>query len=286
VYFLASDYLGGRVPGSDGYRTAAEYAASQFVACGLQPFRPGGDGNKKYLLPVSIPQNESAAGTSTVECCNVAALLPGTSPDLRGEYVLVTAHLDHIPPIGGEVCNGADDNASGCAAVLEIAAKLANEPMERSVLFVLFTAEDYTPSPRFGSRHFLEHWPEGRGSIFVNVNLDMIGREDTTWPKPGAITIMNSETVCPELRAVCAAVNEKTCNLPLHYDVSQGGSSDSKTFYDAGIPALGLFTGAHPDLHRPSDEADKISFPRIQQVAGLGLEITRALASGETDLCR
>jgi hypothetical protein len=97
---------------------------------------------------------------------------------------------------------------------------------------------------------------------------------------------MNSETVCPELRAVCAAVNEKTFRLPLHYDVSQGGSSDSKTFYDAGIPALGLFTGAHPDLHRPSDEADKISFLRIQQVAGLGLEIVHALASGETGLCR
>jgi hypothetical protein len=97
---------------------------------------------------------------------------------------------------------------------------------------------------------------------------------------------MNSESVCPELREVCAGANENGSQLPLHYDISQGGSSDSRTFAEAGIPSLGLFTGAHPDLHRPSDEVDRLSFPRIQQVTGLALDIIRELGTGSTELCR
>jgi hypothetical protein len=72
----------------------------------------------------------------------------------------------------------------------------------------------------------------------------------------------------------------------LHYDVSQGGPSDRLTFAEAGIASLGLFTGAHPDLHQPSDEVDRISFERIQQVTGLGLDIIRELGAGSTGLCR
>lgn len=296
VYFLASDYLAGRVAGSSGYRVAAEYAVSQFAAAGLQPFQSDRQDHDGFLqtVPLVVSNNDSttrrittshaaipAAGT----CFNVAGYVPGTDPDLGKEFVLVSAHLDHIPPISGEICNGADDNASGCAALMEIACLVAKDPCERSVLFVHFTAEDYGASPRLGSRYFLEHWPSERGRIFANVNLDMIGREDTTWPKPGGITVMNSESVCSELRDVCVRTNARTSRLELHYDVSQGGASDSRTFADAGIPSLGLFTGAHKDLHKPSDEVDRISFRRIQEIAGLALEIVRELASGETHLC-
>lgn len=297
VYFLASDYLGGRVMGSSGYRIAAEYGASQFAEAGLKPFPPHRQDQGGFLHPVPVPfpcdgsgtMNDSlqlSTGAETGTCYNVIGYVPGTDPNLCREYVLLCAHLDHIPPIDGQICNGADDNASGCAALMEIAGLVARNPLERPMLFVLFTGEDYLASPRLGSRYFLDRWPKEEGRIFVNVNLDMIGREDTYWPKPGGITIMNSESVCPELRNVCNIANEKGSRLPLHYDVSQGGSSDSQTFADAGIPSLGLFTGAHPDLHRPSDEVDRLSFPRIRQVARLALLLIRELASGETVLCQ
>jgi hypothetical protein len=286
VYFLASDYLGGRVMGTRGYRVAAEYAASQMSAAGLRFFPSRKTNEHGFLHPVPVPSRGTDDGDADGECCNVVGYIAGTDSRLAGEYVVVSAHLDHIPPIGGEICNGADDNASGCAAVLELARLLAKTPPERPVLFVLFTGEDYVADPRLGSRYFLDHWPVDRGGVFVNVNIDMIGREDSTWPKPGAITIMNSESVCPDLREVCAGANEHGSQLPLHYDVSQGGSSDSRTFAEAGIPSLGLFTGAHPDLHRPTDEVDRLSFPRIHQVTGLALDIIRELGTGSTELCQ
>ncbi len=290
VYFLASDYLGGRVIGSTGYRIAAEYAASQLAAAGLQPFSFGKTGPNQYFQVVPIPDPgdavQPASGALSGECYNVIAYLPGNNPDLAREYVVVSAHLDHIPPINGEICNGADDNASGCAAVLEIASRLAEKQLDRSVIFVLFTGEDYAADARLGSRYFVEHWPSEQGHIFVNVNVDMIGREDTTWPEPGGITVMDCESVCPRLREVCTRSNDKRLKLPIHFHVSSGGASDDLSFADTGIPSLGTFTGAHPDLHRASDEVDKLSFPRIQQVTGLTLGFVHELASGETELCR
>ncbi len=162
VYFLACDYLGVRVTGSIGYRIAAEYAASQFAALGLKPFAFDSDEHAGFFQPVPLQrsiigagaakdaQHQSAGGTAR-ECYNVIGYIPGANPALKHEYVAVSAHLDHIPPISGDICNGADDNASGCSAVLEIAAMLANEPPDRSVIFVLFTGEDYSASPRLGS---------------------------------------------------------------------------------------------------------------------------------------
>ena len=208
-----------------------------------------------------------------------------TDRDLKRAHVVVCAHLAHIPPISGEICNGADDNASGCAAVLEIAARVAQEPLDRPVLFVMFTGEDYMADPRLGSRHFLEQWPSARGRIFANVNLDMIGREDTYWPKAGAITVMDCDTTCPELRQICVTAGEQQ-GLPLHFDVSSGGASDNLTFAEAGIPSLGFFAGAHADLHQPTDEVDRLSFRRIQEIAGLALAVVRDLGSGETRLCK
>jgi hypothetical protein len=281
VHFLASDHLGGRVIGTPGYRTAAEYVASQLAAAGVAPLPGAGKERGAYLHPVPV----AGPGATAETCHNVVGFVPGTDPGRGDEVVVVCAHLDHIPPIDGEICNGADDNASGCAAVLEIARLVAREPFERPVLFVFFTGEDYAADPRLGSRHFIAHGPVARDRFFVNVNVDMIGREDTYWPKPGAITVMNSESVCPELRQVCARANENGSRLPLHYDVSQGGSSDSLSFAEAGIPSLGLFCGAHADLHQPSDEVDRLSFPRIRQVTGLGLDIVRELAAGGTELC-
>jgi hypothetical protein len=97
AYFLASDYLGGRVMGSRGYRIAAEYAASQMSAAGLHHFPSARTDQKGFLHPVPLPDHESDAGDATGACCNVIGYIPGTDPRPGGEYIVVSAHLDHIP---------------------------------------------------------------------------------------------------------------------------------------------------------------------------------------------
>ena len=109
-----------------------------------------------------------------IDSWNVVAMVEGTDTELKEEYVTVGAHLDHIS-IGEEVYNGADDNASGSAGVLEVAEAVVMSPPRRSVIFILYTAEELG---LYGSRHFLNNCPVPIENIIVNINLDMIGRTD------------------------------------------------------------------------------------------------------------
>lgn len=220
--------------------------------------------------------------TEEFVCHNVLGAVEGTDQHLKEEYVVVTAHLDHIPPIGGEICNGADDNASGCAAVMEIAEAVGINAPRRSVLFVLFTGEDIGES-RMGSKHFLSHCPIDRDKIMVNINLDMIGRTDSYWPEgDGYFVMMDNGTTNSDLRTVIEMVNDMTMKLPISFHKDSGGASDSKSFSDLSIPAVGFFSGAHKDLHTPSDEIEKISFGKVQNITQLAFELTLELADRKT----
>jgi hypothetical protein len=106
-------------------------------------------------------------------CRNVVAVLEGTDDVLKNEYVSLVAHLDHVLPVNGEICNGADDNASGSAGVLEVAESMVMNPPKRSTIFVLFTAEELG---LIGSQHFVANPPVPMENIIFNLNLDMIGR--------------------------------------------------------------------------------------------------------------
>jgi len=204
---------------------------------------------------------------------NVLGLLPGTDPDLAGEYVIVGAHYDHVGVSSkGSVYNGADDNASGTAGVLEIAEALATAeiPPRRSVIFAAWGAEE---KGLVGSRAFLRETEIPTEKIIAYINLDMIGRNA---PR--------------EISATCASDTLKGWVEELDdrhgFDAEQTPGyflniSDSGPFVAKKIPTVFFNTGMHGDLHRPSDTADKIDADKAARAARLALDVAFRATNGE-----
>jgi Zn-dependent M28 family amino/carboxypeptidase len=194
----------------------------------------------------------------------------------------VGAHLDHIPPINGQICNGADDNASGSAGVLEIAEAVARSPFQRSVLFILYTAEE---TGLYGSRHFVRFCPVPITDILVNINLDMIGRTDRVQAETRSHYALYSEQIDPEIINRIKAVNTDPVMWPLVYKELRTfpGGSDHVSFMERNIPAVFFFSGHHADLHRPTDDADKIEYDKMQKISQLIYRLVEDYANCKTN---
>ena len=178
IEFLASDRLEGRLAGTPGNDSAAAYLARRYRSLGLTELAPG------YLQPFDAlsAQDAHMGRTEPRPTQNVVALLRGRDPALRDEYVVIGAHFDHLgrstmfaldPEAGDAIRNGADDNASGTAAVLDLARLLAANPPRRSVIFVNFSAEELGV---LGSSWFVNHPPVPLERIVAMLNFDMVGR--------------------------------------------------------------------------------------------------------------
>ena len=215
---------------------------------------------------------------SSAQVRNVVAYLPG-SGEHADEFVIVGAHYDHLgigqlghtmgPP--GSIYHGADDNASGVAAVLEIASQLAKAPPPpRSIVFVFFTAEE---EGLIGSDWFVNHPPVPLEKVVAMLNLDMVGRlKDENVLVGGWGTAANFDSI----------VKSAVAGTPMHtqsFEKGGLGPSDHMSFALKKIPVLFLFTGLHADYHRPTDTADKINFGGIDEVASVGRKIVDAMAA-------
>jgi hypothetical protein len=209
---------------------------------------------------------------------NVIAYLPGAGPH-ADEFIIVGAHYDHlgIGQVGhtlgaaGSIYHGADDNASGTAAVLELAEKLKqSRPLPRSILFVLFTGEE---EGLFGSDWFVKHPPVPLDKVVAMFNLDMVGRlkdENLLIGGWGTAPIFDS------------MLKDATVGLPIKtqsFEKGGLGPSDHMSFALQKIPVLFLFTGLHADYHRPTDTADKINYAGIDEVVTVSQRIITALAA-------
>jgi Zn-dependent M28 family amino/carboxypeptidase len=203
----------------------------------------------------------------------------GTAVD-RGGAVILGAHYDHLgyggtsslAPGSDEPHNGADDNASGTAALLEAARVLAGRQggLSRDVLFVAFSGEE---TGILGSGHFVREPPEGidvEGAVAM-INMDMVGRLRDRLTVLGIDSAQEWEALVPPL---CAELE-----LPCELGGDAYGPSDHTSFYAGGVPVLMLFTGVHDDYHRPSDDTEKIN-------AGGGARIARLAADVATELAR
>ncbi len=220
-------------------------------------------------------QTPSAAGR------NVVAILPGSDPVLRQEAVLVGAHYDHLgrgdegSSFGpaGPIHPGADDNASGTAAVLEVAEALAAERVapRRSILFVAFTGEE---KGLIGSLALAEQ-ATGR-HVVAMLNLDMVGRMHGNAVEVGAATTAR------EWQAIVDAANQE--KLVLTFPKRVAPNSDHAPFLNKQIPSLFLFTGLHGDYHRASDTWDKINADGIARAARLARRIVVAVANRDQRL--
>jgi len=272
VAFLASDRLEGRGAGTPGYDSAAAYALRRFTSLGiparLQPFRA------RSVLLAHAGQPEGVATS------NVIAVRAGSDPALRGQYLVIGAHLDHLgrspasardPEAGRAVRNGADDNASGSAVVIELARRFARLPTRRSVVFALFGAEELG---LLGSRHFVEEDPVvPLDSVVAMLNFDMVGRmrDDRL--------IVYGVATADELPGMVERANAADPSGPLRIS-AQGdgfGASDHSSFYARGLPVLHFFTNVHEDYHRATDDAERLNVAGAVRVADLAERVAREL---------
>jgi Tol biopolymer transport system component len=209
----------------------------------------------------------------------VARIAAGGAPKLDGA-IIIGAHYDHLGWGGagsleaGEkvIHNGADDNASGTAALLEVARQLASrrDKLDRDVYLVAFTAEE---NGVIGSRHFTQHPPPGvrMENVRAMLNMDMVGRM-----RGNRVSVMGTQTALEwdhMVSAQCA-----TARLECSLGGDGYGPSDHMPFYTAGVPVLFFFTGAHIDYHRSSDDADRINAAGGARVAGLVAQVAEGMA--------
>ena len=148
-------------------------------------------------------------------------------------------------------------------------------PPKRSVIFLLYTGEEMG---LIGSRYFVNNPPVPIENIVANINLDMIGRTGSGLDKEKKEHYVRySEKVAPEFKNFVKKVNKKTIKWPLKYAASGPGGSDHMSFWGKDIPAVFFFSGIHPDLHRPGDDADKIEYDKMQKICQLVYELTMEL---------
>jgi Zn-dependent M28 family amino/carboxypeptidase len=202
----------------------------------------------------------------------------GSDPALKHEYVVVTAHLDSTAPREkGEINNGADDNASGCAGLIEVARAVNQGPPRCYVVFALLSGEE---AACIGSRHFVSDCPVPLGEVVANVNMDMIGRSDAASLADRSHYALDSEKVTPAFTDLIKWVNARAVRWPLKYE-NPVGNSDNLMFHAVGIPAVSFYSGHHEDVNRPTDDPDKIDYEKAQKISQLVYAVTMELANRE-----
>jgi hypothetical protein len=272
VRFLADDRQEGRGVGTAGLGRAGAYIHDAFARAGFQA------SFQDFTISPDAPAvlHTTLGGTATR---NVVAILPGTSTALRGEIVVIGAHYDHLglggfgamdPDSTGRVHNGADDNASGTAALLEVARQLGRRRPARTIVLVAFSGEELGT---LGSSYFVQHpLPQPVDSIYAMLNMDMVGRlRNARLLALGAATAKEFPALLDSL------------NSPPRFDLRASGDgwgpSDHAVFFAARRPVLHFFTDLHEDYHRSTDDWDKINAAGIAQVAQFVGDLAWTLAN-------
>jgi hypothetical protein len=262
IAFLASDEMKGRRTGSDEERVAGDYIAKRFAACGLEPAGEGKTWTQKF---------RAVAFTGT----NVLGVLPGSSEAKAGEYVVVGAHYDHVglgtfgsrTNASGQIHHGADDNASGASALLELAGAFSKKRAERSILFLAFSGEEMG---LIGSHAWCEQPSRPLVKVVAMVNLDMVGRCRGDYLYVGGA---GTGLGFPDL------VRKESEGFPFRIEMGPGGTgpSDFDSFYRKDIPVLCFFTGMHDEYHTPGDVAALINTADEAGVVRLAYRVIRRL---------
>jgi len=272
VGYLSSDLLKGRETGTDGERLAAQYLVQRFRELGLAP---GLD--SAWVQPFDFtyspnPHAPSGGGTPRTGRNVVAHLDRGAE-----RTVVIGAHYDGLgyggvgsrAPGDSLIHNGADDNASGVAALLEIARQLqASDARSANIFFVAFSGEELG---LYGSKHFVDALPVPADRVSYMINLDMVGRLDDE-----RRLVVSGTGTSPAWGAALDAASTAT-DLALAEDPSGLGASDHTSFYLEDIPAVHLFTGAHDDYHTPADDSHRIDYEGLHDVATFAVRLVEAL---------
>ncbi|TFH36208.1 MAG: M20/M25/M40 family metallo-hydrolase [Bacteroidia bacterium] len=246
------------------------------------PFDNPGDPLKKYatftLKKTLLNSSIEILSEEPVFTKNIIGMVEGTDPELKNEYIIIGAHLDHVKPVMGQVCNGADDNASGSAGVMEIAEAVAAEPFRRSVIFIAYTAEEMGLR---GSHFFISSGIIPKEKILFNVNMDMIGRSSENNMATRAHYVVTHKKYVDQMSSFINDINSGVTDFPLliENDEDSPGGSDHQSFISEGIPAFFFFSGLHEDLHQPGDDAEKIDYAKAESISRLAFLIAGKLAN-------
>jgi hypothetical protein len=272
VYRLASaEFLGRKGPGA---ARASQHIADAFRRLKLAP--AFGD---SFFQPIPWLLADESVKDSFVGR-NVGAVLPGTDPRLKDEWILLSAHFDHLGQTGDGYFPGADDNASGVAMLLEVAERFALQKTKprRTIMFVAFDLEE---AGLQGSTHFATKPPRDIGQLKAFLTADMLGRSMGNVMDEYVYAI-GSESA-PQLRQLVEEVKPggglKVGRIGA--DIV-GTRSDYGAFRDRRVPFLFLSTGQHPDYHRPTDLPDRLDYEKLRHICLWIAEVTWRLANDET----
>ncbi|WP_421787245.1 M20/M25/M40 family metallo-hydrolase [Hyphobacterium sp.] len=244
---LAADEMDGRRTGTAGAGAARAYIEQEFIGAGLTPWF--GEG---FEQPFAYTPRRSS---ETLDGINLVGVQVGQNPD--GPVIVMTAHYDHLGNCGGQICNGADDNASGVAAMLVIAAALEETQPRHTIFFAALDAEENGLN---GARALVERLQDYDLDVVLNINLDMLAiNEDNELPAAGAFHF-------PFLREHIDAIDVASPTRVIQgYDSPEWGpngdwtySSDHAAFHEAGIPWIYYGVDFHEHYHQPTDEYDVV----------------------------
>jgi len=265
VVFLADDKLEGRQTGTDGEKAAANYIASRFENLGIEAKGTYGYFQTFSFKPKTDPHQEVnyivKDGDSTITGTNVIAFLDNKAENT----IIIGAHYDHLGygaegslfrGESQEIHNGADDNASGVAVLLNLAEKLKTKNTGNNYLFMAFSGEEMG---LLGSNYFTKNPTIDLTKANYMLNMDMVGRlkQDSTLAVYGVGT-------SPILKQVVKANNSK---FKIIENESGVGPSDHTSFYNSDIPVLHFFTGQHEDYHKPGDDFEKLNYEGMETIS-------------------
>jgi len=232
------------------------------------------DPTPRALVGVRVACSLEIGKPETVTTRNVLGLIPGGDDLLFREFIIVSAHYDHLGRRGdGLFYPGADDNASGVAALLGAARALATlQPHQRPARTIVFAAWAGEERGLLGSEHFGEDPTIPRGQIKGVLNLDMVGRG-------GGMARATYSAQAPDLESLLdGAAATAGLDLRLHPCLEMPLTSDHLVFHGRGIPAIHLFSGFHSDYNRPGDQPQKLEYPNLHLVTQTAAELAFQLA--------
>jgi len=288
VTTLASDTMEGRKTGEEGQKKAASYIRDFYMSHQIKPAK----GTYNYFQKVPSDFMQRAFSPRLNDSENVIAIIRGREfPD---EYLVLSAHYDHVGMANGEIYNGADDNASGTSGLLEIArvfqaAQTEGYGPKRSIIFLHCTGEEYG---LHGSRYYTNYPLYPLEQTQANLNVDMIGRiDDKHQNTPNYLYLIGADRINKQLHKLSEATNKEFTNLILDYTYNDPKDpkmlyyrSDHYNFARQQIPVIFYFNGMHSDYHQPTDTVDKIAFDNMTNRVKLIFATLWQLANNEQPL--
>ena len=283
VNVIADDSMLGRNTPSRGLELTAAYVGAQFKRLGLKPGGDSGTFIQRYSLVKGVYSSgvpaPPALGFDPMSAPNSVGILPGSDPALRDEYIVISAHMDHVgvnaANVKDSIWNGADDDASGTAGVLALAEAFSQAPPRRSVIFLTVSGEEHG---LWGSSWFASHPPVPIERIVADFNLDMIGRN---WKDSIVVVGLEHSDLGETLAKVNGAHPELgiTAMRDPWPQENFFGRSDHYNFAKRGVPALFFFNGVHADYHQPSDSPEKIDAEKEARVVRLIYHVVAAVGN-------